>query len=142
MKSSRVLKFHLSASSSFAAALSTFVLSAVTLTTGVAIAAGPAPAESTTLAKNTTAHEKVVPSVPAIPSSTAEHLLTKDDAARLAVQHLTLRNNRWGDPVDVKDEQDDYVVVFNTPEQETQLIGRRAVMVDKESGLAHIRERR
>lgn len=126
--------------------LRNLTLSAFATICGALLLAAPASAETqaseTKLAKNSAPHEKVAAAVPPAPSLDVAHTLTPEDAKRLAVQHLTLRNNRWGNPVEVMDEQDNYVVTFNTPEQETQLIGKRAVLIDKESGLAHLRERR
>lgn len=73
---------------------------------------------------------------------TVANSISRDQAIKLAEQHLTLRNNRWGHAVEVKDVDDEFVVVFETPMQESRLIGQRAVTVDKESGLAHVRDRR
>ncbi len=112
---------------------------ALALLSTAAYAAGPG---GTTLAKNSPAQDKPVVESSVALEHEAEHLLTKDDAIRLAEQHLTLRNNRWGHPTEVKEDSDNYIVVFNTPEQETQLIGKRAVTVDKQSGLVQLRDRR
>ena len=68
--------------------------------------------------------------------------ISREKAIQLAEQHLTLRNNRWGRPVDVRDTADQYVVVFKTPDIESRIIGQRSVSVDKDSGLVQILERR
>ncbi len=68
--------------------------------------------------------------------------ISKADAARLADQHLTLRNARWGKETDIKEEDEEYIVFYETPANELRLIGQRAVTVRKSSGLARVRPRR
>ena len=68
--------------------------------------------------------------------------ISREKAIQLAEQHLTLRNNRWGRPVDIRDTEDQFIVVFKTPDIESRLIGQRSVTVDKDSGLVQMLERR
>lgn len=73
---------------------------------------------------------------------TSPDTITKDSALRLADQHLALRNTRWGKAIDIDDGGDEFIVSYETPENETRLVGRRSVSVRKSDGLVRIRPRR
>ena len=68
--------------------------------------------------------------------------VAQDAALRLAEQHLALRNIRWGKPTDVREDGDLFVLSYDTPENETRLVGKRTVTVRKVDGLVKVRDRR
>ena len=67
---------------------------------------------------------------------------SENHAIKLAMRHLALRNANWGEISDVKEEPGYYKVAFKTPTQELRLLGQRAILVKKDSGLVSIVQRR
>lgn len=68
--------------------------------------------------------------------------VSQEQAEKLAIQHLALRNARWGKPTRFAEEAGNYIVFFQTPQQEARLIGERSLSVDKKTGLVKVRDRR
>lgn len=67
---------------------------------------------------------------------------SREEAMRLAEQHVALRKRSWGSPKDVSEQDGAYYVGFDTPEQELRLLGPRLIIIDKKSGVAKTQVRR
>jgi hypothetical protein len=72
----------------------------------------------------------------------ANTAMSKSDAERLAQKHLAIKQVSWGKPSEVVEEDEKYLVHYETPKRELRLIGQRTLIVEKESGLVSYQKRR
>lgn len=68
--------------------------------------------------------------------------VTKERAERLAQTHLALRKVSWGAPKEIVEQDEQFLVYYETPERELRLLGQRALIVEKGSGLVSYQKRR
>lgn len=67
---------------------------------------------------------------------------SENHAVKLAKRHLALKNRDWGNISKVQEEEGYYRIAFETPVQEKRLIGQRVLLVNKDSGLVSVVQRR
>jgi hypothetical protein len=67
---------------------------------------------------------------------------SEHQAVKLAKRHLALKNRDWGNISKVQEEEGYFRIAFETPTQEQRLIGQRAILVNKDSGLVSVVQRR
>ncbi|MCB0322358.1 MAG: hypothetical protein KDD69_02260 [Bdellovibrionales bacterium] len=68
--------------------------------------------------------------------------ISGEDAKRLAQTHLALKKVSWGQPQEVVESENKYLVLYETPERELRLLGQRTLIVDRESGVVTYQKRR
>jgi hypothetical protein len=68
--------------------------------------------------------------------------MDEEKAKQAAARHLALKQIRWGKPVSVSQDEQQFYVSYQTPEQELRLIGSRVLLVNKSTGVVTPQKRR